>query len=121
MKVETVARDYQPQYPNPIHVRAGERIHLGRRDEEFPDWRWCRSAAGLEGWVPIAIIMSLSAEEGEVIEDYNALELAVRAGEQVVVERRLGGWAFVRNASRMHGWVPEDHLATRYSPESLQP
>src|ERR671913_95674 len=40
-----VIRDYSAQYPDPISVRAGETIHLGQRDTDYPGWIWATSVA----------------------------------------------------------------------------
>ena len=75
-----VKLEYKPQYRNPVRVAAGERVTVGREDNEFPGWRWCKASDGREGWIPTEL---LSAEDAEAIvtDDYSASELAVISGE----------------------------------------
>ncbi len=35
-----------------LTVEAGERVEVLERDD-LSEWWWCRSAAGVEGWVPV--------------------------------------------------------------------
>ena len=105
------ASNYAPQYPKPIEVRAGDVVDVGAQDAEFPQWRWCRSAAGLEGWMPASLLDLLAGNSARVREDYSAKELAITAGERLTVERRIGGWTLVRSERGIRGWVPDTHLA----------
>ena len=108
-----VIRDYAAQYTRPIIVRANEVVHVGARDDEYPEWQWCRSEAGLEGWVPVSLLIDIDAGRARIIEDYDAAELSVVRGEQVRVTRRLGLWARATNAAGASGWIPETVLAPR--------
>jgi SH3-like domain-containing protein len=71
---------YDVQYANPITVQAGEHLTIGRADDAFPGWRWCRGADGRQGWVPVEF---LSSEEPQatILKDYSASELQVIPGE----------------------------------------
>lgn len=111
-----VIRDYTPQYTRPISVRANKIVHLGNRDDEYPEWQWCRSDSGLEGWVPVRLLMPTGPDCGSITEDYDATELEVRVGETLNVTRRIGQWARVTNASGANGWVPEAVIAAAASP-----
>lgn len=105
-----VVRDHEVIYPDPIRVRAGERVRIGREDDEFPGWAWCAAADGREGWVPLAILRREGAE-GVARRDYDATELAVKRGQRVEALEELNGWARVANAEGREGWVPRDCLA----------
>jgi SH3-like domain-containing protein len=107
-----VIRDYAAQYSWPIAVRANEVVHAGARDDEYPDWQWCRSDAGREGWVPVSLLVPIEAGRARISEDYDATELSVVNGEDVRVTRRLSQWARVTNASGASGWIPESVLAS---------
>ena len=100
---------YEVEYLNPIHVKAGERVEVGRADSDCPDWLWSRAADGREGWVPVEL---LSAERptATILVDYSAKELAVKIGEEVEVEEIRHGWALVRNTQGEIGWIPESHI-----------
>jgi uncharacterized protein YgiM (DUF1202 family) len=100
---------YEVQYPNPIEVRAGERVEVGRQDEDNPAWFWCRASDGREGWMPTELL-SRKDSLATVLEDYSAKELAVDPGEEVLLEQVRHGWALVRNAKGQRGWIPESCL-----------
>lgn len=94
----TVVRLYTTQYRDPIKLRAGDAVVVGRRDEEYPAWRWCRSADGREGWVPEEILrLGAEGDAATATRDYDATELDVAAGEVVIVGQRRGGWVWVRS------------------------
>jgi len=97
------------QYANPITVEAGENLRVGRADDDFPGWRWCRAADGRQGWVPVEL---LSSEEPQAttLKDYSARELQVIPGEEVTVEDARHGWLLVRKANGDCGWIPADRL-----------
>jgi len=101
------SKDYVPQYPNPLTVRAGDVVHVGARDDEFPEWWWCRSSEGLEGWMPTDILERLATNSARVREDYSAKEIPIAAGDHLTIERSLGGWSLVRNQRGEQGWVPD--------------
>ncbi len=100
---------YQVEYRNPIQVKAGERAEVGREDEDYPGWLWCRAADGREGWVP-AELLSEERPRATALVDYSAKELAVEIGEEVEIEETRHGWARVRNARGELGWIPESHI-----------
>ena len=104
-----VIREYTPQYPNPLSVLAGESVSVGREDDEFPGWKWCRAASGLEGWVPVELLSDASATETAVLCDYSSRELAVQPGEEVTVEDSRHEWLLVRNTRGERGWIPASH------------
>jgi len=97
------------QYANPITVEAGENLRVGRADDDFPGWHWCRAADGRQGWVPVEL---LSSEEPQAttLKDYSARELQVIPGEEVTVEDARHGWLLVRKANGDCGWIPADRL-----------
>jgi hypothetical protein len=62
-----IIREYTPEYPNPLSVFAGESVSVGREDDEFPGWKWCRAANGSEGWIPVELLSDASATETAVL------------------------------------------------------
>jgi SH3-like domain-containing protein len=104
-----IRREYKVEYPNPIQVKAGESVQVGRADEDYPGWLWCRAADGREGWIPSELLSS-QGSPAIVLRDYSAKELAVRPGDEVEVEEVRHGWALVRNAQGDHGWIPKSHM-----------
>ena len=100
---------YKVQYQNPIEVKAGEGVEVGRADDDDPGWLWCRATDGREGWMPVELL-SRQESLALVMRDYSAKELGVQAGEEVEIEEVRHGWVLVRNAQGELGWIPESHL-----------
>jgi SH3-like domain-containing protein len=100
---------YEVEYRNPIQVKAGARVEVGRADNDYPGWLWCRSAGGHEGWIPFELL-SIRGAVATVLEDYSATELAVQPGDEVDVQEIRHGWARVKNTQGEVGWVPTSHI-----------
>jgi len=73
--------------------------------EKAEGYTHIRLADGREGWVP-AELLSNEGAETTVLQDYSARELAVRPGEEVIVEESRHEWLLVRNALGECGWIP---------------
>ena len=97
-------------YPNPITFRAGERVTLGHRDDEYPGWIWTTTGDGNAGWAPEQLFEMAPDAAGVAREDYTARELNTVAGELVLPMRELNGWAWVRDLRGDSGWVPLETL-----------
>jgi SH3-like domain-containing protein len=104
-----VVRDYRTEYPDPIGLSTGQRVRVGREDDEFPGWRWCLAADGRQGWVPVELLRT-EGDEAVVSEDYEATELDVCEGDRVTVERERRGWLWVSDARGRRGWIPVSHV-----------
>ncbi|MGH7722287.1 MAG: GNAT family N-acetyltransferase [Candidatus Dormibacteria bacterium] len=91
---------------NPLHLSVGERVEVGDRDREWPEFVFVTAAHG-SGWVP-SRHLSNSAGTAIVETAYNTTELPTEAGEvlEVVVEDSLSGWLWCRSAGGREGWVP---------------
>jgi SH3-like domain-containing protein len=113
-----VARDYTTQYLDPITVRAGDQVQVGRDDPEFPGWRWCTAPDGRAGWVPEDLLRRDGAT-AIVARDYTARELDVRAGLEVTLGEAMHGWAWATDADERSGWIPLSCLAQGSQPERL--
>ena len=101
--------EHRIEYPDPLRVAAGERVNVGHEDAEFPGWKWCKASDGREGWVPVELLSNEGAET-TVLQDYSARELAVRPGEEVIVEESRHEWLLVRNALGECGWIPASSI-----------
>lgn len=78
-----VVRDYVVQDTHPIRVRAGQLVRVGREDDEYRGWWWCTGPDDRSSWVP-GELLRRSGAEGHMLEDYDATELAVRRGEEIL-------------------------------------
>lgn len=106
----TVVTAYTRSNPEPLVASAGERVTVGKRDDEYPGWIWCTDARGRSSWTPERILQ-IEGAEAVVAEDYSALELTLAPGEQVTVEREESGWAWVTTKSGERGWLPMGNLS----------
>jgi hypothetical protein len=105
-----VMREYSAQYPDPITVRAGDRVAVGADDPAFPGWRWCTGPDRRAGWVPEQFLQAQD-QEAVMLRDYTARELSVRAGAEVIVGEAISGWVWATDADGRAGWIPETCIA----------
>jgi len=100
---------WQVHYPDPIRGAAGDRLTLGRRDDEFPGWVWATAADGRAGWVPESRLR-VEGDSGRLIRNYTAAELPLEPGDVVSGELVESGWLWATDASGREGWAPLDCL-----------
>jgi len=67
-------RPWQVVYSDPIRGAAGDRLALGRRDDEYPGWVWAMAADGRAGWVPESWLR-VEGASGVLLRDYTAAEM----------------------------------------------
>jgi len=114
-----VLKAYTTQYPDPIAIRRGDQVILGKRDTEFPGWVWATSlSTGKSGWVPERYLI-VRGDQAESVRDYSARELDVAEGAMVTIVEELLGWSLVETGSGARGWIPQSHLARSVSPVDL--
>jgi uncharacterized protein YgiM (DUF1202 family) len=97
-------------YPDPIAIRAGDRLAVEERESEWAGWVWCTAPGGKSGWVPERYV-ERRGEGATALRDYDATELTVRAGEMVTATTHEAGWRWCTNARGDSGWVPDEHLS----------
>lgn len=109
MKIESyqavVKIPHEVEYQNPIKFSAGDRVVVGRGDEEWPGWIWTTIESGDHGWAPESYL-EISGNSGLALHDYEATELATQPGDSVSVKYELAGWAWASNQSGVAGWIP---------------
>jgi len=105
-----VIKDYRQPYPDPIRVRAGDRVTPDpARETDWPGWVWCTAEDGRGGWTPRAWLRQ-AGDEWHITRDYDALELTVRVGDAVTPEFAESGFLWVTTPDGRRGWIPESHL-----------
>jgi uncharacterized protein YgiM (DUF1202 family) len=104
-----VVADYRAAYPDPIFMKAGERLRVGEREEDNDAWVWCTGPSGKSGWVPVAYVQT-DGDAGTALRDYSAAELSVRTGETLDVLDEEAGWVLARDQRGSCGWVPLENV-----------
>ena len=114
-----VTEGHRTEYPNPIQLKQGEKVILGKTseetvgetpyDENWTGWVFCAKPDGSnEGWVPDQIIRR-EGEHEYAVEDYSARELDVDEGAIMQGIKEMNGW-LLGECDRETGWVPLDKL-----------
>lgn len=109
--VYRAVKSWHVHYPDPIRGAAGDRLILGRRDDEYPGWVWATATDGRAGWVPEGRLR-VEGEVGILLRDYNAVEMSLEPGDVVSGKLVEGGWLWATAANGQQGWAPLDCLAT---------
>jgi hypothetical protein len=105
MATYRAVKPWQVKYTDPIRGAAGDRLTLGRRDDEFPGWVWATATDGRAGWIPEAWLR-IEGESGVLLRDYSAAELQLEPGDLVNGEVVESGWLWATDATGQEGWVP---------------
>ena len=100
-----VVTPYRPSNPDPISVRAGDVLIVGKEDIEYPGWVWCEGPDGRRGWVPTDCV-----DNSRALYDYTAVELLVSEGELLLLIEEKNAWAFCTNEEGEQGWLPVANL-----------
>ena len=122
MKIVKVTKNHKSEFPVPLIAKKGEIVEDQERKTEGEGWLWCRNSSGVHAWVPKAYLESTS-ESGhfQFLQDYNARELTVDEGQEVIVLIEESGWAWVRTPLRDEGWIPLEKLQDlKDKPDSIQ-
>lgn len=109
-RARVIAAHRAPDRPA-IRVAAGDRVTLGKRDSEWPEFAWSTLANGLGDWVPAKLF---DGDRGVVTatEDYDTRELDADAGETLLLHRELAGWWWAENKDGACGWIPARAIET---------
>lgn len=113
--IYTCIKDYTSPYPDSIPFRKGEQVTIGEEFVEDPDWRdWinCQGSNGRKAWVPKQFL-SIQAEMGTFTQDYDARELTILVGEELLIKEIVNGFGLAENTNGQRGWVPMKHLVKK--------
>jgi hypothetical protein len=108
--VAHVTKEHQASYPDPLVVKSGDELTIGKKDTQWPAFVWCTNEQGISGWVPEKYL-DRQGDRGIAQKDYSTAELTITVGEKVVLEREDSGWYWVTNQSDQSGWVPVENVA----------
>lgn len=110
-KQYTVIKAYLCENETPIQLSKGDTVHLGEKSNDrgpWPNWIYCISKrTHKEGWTPIQVLQ-IENGVGIAISDYDAKEMTVSEGDELVGSTELNGWVWcVRETDQEAGWVPK--------------
>jgi len=112
-KIYKIIKNHKSSFPDPIIIKKGEKVSVGREyseDPNWPNWIECESLEGKKGWVPKQCL-SISSDTGTALCDYSANELNVKIGDEIIVYKLLNGWAWSQNSKGEYGWVPIKNIS----------
>ncbi len=106
-----VTRDHAPVERDPLRLRPGDTVEVGRRDDTWTEFVWCSNEAG-EGWVHESFL-DLDGHTGRAVRDYETTELAAVRGERLTVIEEAGGWLYCMARGGRRGWIPLECVDAR--------
>ena len=111
-KYSKVIVDYKSPYSDPLKIQKGENVQIRNKESEWPGWVWCKNIESKERWIPSSYL-DIQGNLGMMLQDYEATELNVSIGEELVIEKEESGWVWVTNKEGKKGWVPMENIKTR--------
>lgn len=99
--------DYTVVDRSPVCLKAGETVDLGMEDKGWAGWVWATNGEGRGTYVPVTSLERLGKDQATVMEEFQAVDLSLKKGEEVMALREVCGWFWCRNASGAEGWVPD--------------
>lgn len=104
-----VIHSYQSTCPDPIVMRAGDRLQVEDKSSDWAGWVWCLHPNGKSSWVPESYL-SRQGDTATALQDYNATELSVRDGQELEIFHEVAGWYWCRSVDGESGWVPVENI-----------
>ncbi|MFC2088932.1 SH3 domain-containing protein [Calditrichota bacterium] len=107
-----VIKDYKSPYPSPIIFKKGEMVKITKEFKDDPDWQnwvWCEGENNNKAWTPKQYL-KINKNEGIFTKDYNALELSIHSGEEVLIFETINGFGMAEKQNGEKGWVPLKNL-----------
>ena len=104
--------EYTSPYPNPTIFRTGDAVKIGAEYQEDPDWKdwfWCEGPENIKAWVPKQFL-NIDGGIGTLKRDYNAMELIVSVGEDLLIHEIVNGFGMAEKPDGTRGWVPVRNL-----------
>lgn len=100
-----VIADYKSPFPDPLRLQRDDVVRIEEKESEWPGWIWCISKEGKEGWIPYNYL-DIQGNIAKLTQNYDATELTVTLGEELIIEKQESGWFWVSNKESKQGWVP---------------
>lgn len=103
-------------YPDPVLLIAGDEVEIGTKKSPWPGWLWITASGDKSGWIPEAFVSRRGAR-GVVLRYYDATELDVEKGEELVLHEEVAGWFWCTNKAGRRGWIPVENVTLVSTPE----
>lgn len=103
-----VIEAYISPYPDSTIFRKGDVVRIGEESTDDPDWKnwiWCEGADDAAAWVPRQYL-HIEGHRGTLATDYDARELSVSVGEELLVYDVVNGFGIAKKPNGARGWVP---------------
>jgi hypothetical protein len=103
-----VTQEYNTPYPDSIFFHEGEIVEVGEEyadDPQWENWVWCKGQNNNQAWTPKQFL-KLENGKGIFIRDYDARELSVKVGEELLVGEVINGFGMAQRENGERGWVP---------------
>jgi phosphatidylinositol alpha-1,6-mannosyltransferase len=107
LRVRVVKSNERP-YPDPIALDAGDAVAPDfTRRTDIAGWVWATAADGRSGWVPKNWLSRIDGT-WRIERAFNAIELTIAPGEELVVAGEESGFVWARRDDGDAGWVPKE-------------
>ncbi|MFX1559075.1 MAG: SH3 domain-containing protein [Promethearchaeota archaeon] len=111
MRILKVTKNHKSEFHIPLIATKGDTVIGMERETEFEGWLWCKNSSDVHGWVPKTYLEpATEPSHFQFLKDYNARELTIDAGQEVIVLDEESGWAWVRTTLGEEGWIPLENL-----------
>lgn len=104
-----VIKEYNSSYTKPLKFQKGERVQIRQKESEWKGWIWCKNTTDQERWVP-RNYLEIKGDIGTMLLDYEATELEVSIGEELIMDIEESGWGWMMNKQGKKGWVPLENI-----------
>jgi hypothetical protein len=108
-KKARVKTAYTSAYPDPLKLDKGQILSIGQKESDWSGWLWCTDHNNISGWVPESYIR-IEENEAVMLCDYDATEMTVRPGDQLIIINEESGWYLCLDQKGNKGWVPKENF-----------
>jgi len=102
----TANADYTVVDRSPVCLMEGETVDVGMEDKAWAGWVWASNEEGRGTYVPVTSLKRLG-DQAIVVEEFQAVDLSLKKGQEVIVLREVCGWFWCRDVAGSEGWVPD--------------